>query len=81
MEEKELQEKSKGIRKKGHFHLLHTIEFHILLAILALFFQPFVFIFIGVFFHSIMDFFDLTFRDMLYRREYFFFKWLLKKYR
>jgi hypothetical protein len=73
------QERKNGIRKKGNFHLFHTIEFHILIGILGIFWQPFIYIFIGMVFHSFLDIFDMINRDYLYHREFFFFNWLKKK--
>lgn len=69
----------RGIRKKGDFHIFHTIEFHILVAILGIFFVPFLYIFIGMTFHSLLDVFYLLNEDMLYTREFFLFNWLREK--
>jgi len=49
----------KGIKRKGDFHLFHTLEFHILIALLSIFFSPFLYIFIGMLFHSILDIISL----------------------
>ena len=75
-EEKEL---NKGIRKKGPFHILHTIEFHILIAILGFIWLPFFYLFMGIVFHSLIDLADSLYHDRFYRREYFFFNWLREK--
>lgn len=72
-------ERKKGIRKKGDFHLFHTIEFHLFIALIGIFWTPFFYIFIGMVFHSFLDFFYLINKDYLYRREYFFFKWISDK--
>jgi hypothetical protein len=80
LEKRELENYKKGIRKKGDFHVFHTIEFHLLIAILGTYFTIFSYIFLGMFFHSILDFADMAKRNRLYTREYFFFNWLRKKY-
>lgn len=77
---KELEEKEKGIRQKGDFHLFHTLEFHILIGILAIFFVPLFYIFIGMVFHSLIDVTYLLIQDRFYRREFFFFNWLRNKF-
>jgi len=73
-------EKSRGIRKKGDFHLFHTIEFHVVIALLGIFSMSFFYIFVGMAYHSLLDLFYLINKDYLYRREYFFFNWLAKKF-
>lgn len=75
---KELADKKKGITGKGDFHFFHTIEFHIVVGLLALFWNGFFYIFIGMVFHSLLDLAWLLHMDRLYRREYFFFNWLRK---
>ncbi|MEK6928692.1 MAG: hypothetical protein AABW65_01920 [Nanoarchaeota archaeon] len=74
----EIQEREKGIRKKEPFHLFHTVEFHVLIGILGIFWIFFFFIFIGIVFHSLLDLFSMIYKDRLYRREFFFFNWLRK---
>ena len=73
-------EREKGIRKRGDFHLFHTIEFHALIGIAGLFWIPFFYIFIGMIFHSMLDLFYLLHKDYVYRREYFFFNWVAKRF-
>src|SRR3989338_5268779 len=73
-------EKSRGIRKNGDFHLFHTIEFHVVIALLGIFSMSFFYIFVGMAYHSLLDLFYLINKDYLYRREYFFFNWLAKKF-
>lgn len=80
MEIKQQQEKKKGIRRKGDFHLFHTIEFHALIGLLGIFWSPFFYIFIGMLFHSLLDVFSLIRHDYVYLREYFFFNWLAKRF-
>ena len=79
MLEKEKIDLAKGLRRKGDFHLFHTIEFHALIGLLGLFWIGFFYIFVGVLFHSLLDVSSLLFRGAFHRREFFFFNWLKKK--
>ena len=72
-------ERKRGIRRKGDFHIFHTLEFHILVFIIGLFFRPFMFIFIGMAFHSLLDIISLIQEDFLYRRDILFCKWIKKQ--
>ena len=74
----EIKEKKKGIRRRGDFHLFHTVEFHALIGLLGLIWIGFFYIFIGMIFHSLLDVFSLTQRGILYRREYFLTNWVAK---
>ena len=75
----EIKEKKKGIRRRGDFHLFHTIEFIILVGLLGLLWIGFFYIFIGMIFHSLLDVLSLTQRGILYRREYFLTNWVAKR--
>ena len=75
----EEKEKKKGIRRKGDFHIFHTIESHVFVAIVGLLWIGFFFVFIGMVFHSLIDLAESLYRDRFYRREYFFFNWLIKR--
>lgn len=75
------EERKRGIRVKGDFHIFHTIEFHLLVLVIGLFFTPFLYVFIGMLFHSIVDLISIGYQDYLYRREFFFVKWLMLKVR
>ena len=78
---KEEAEIRRGIRRKGDdFHLFHTIEFHVLIGFLGILWTPFLYIFIGMVFHSLLDLIDGLYYGKLHRREYFFFNWLRKKF-
>ena len=55
MRKKEIAEIKKGIRRKGDFHLFHTIEFHFLIGLLSFLWTGFFYIFIGMVFHSLLD--------------------------
>ncbi len=76
--EEHMKEHVQGIRKKGDFHFLHTVESHALIGILGLFLAPFFYIFIGMVFHSLLDVLYMARKDVLYRREYLFSVWLGK---
>jgi len=77
----EEKEKKKGIRKKGDFHIFHTLEFIALTGLIGYFFTPFYYIFIGMVFHSLLDFLWLIYKDRLYRRNYFLLSWIYKKFK
>ena len=72
------KEKKKGIRKRGDFHLFHTVEFHLLVGLLGFFWAGFFYIFIGMIFHSLLDLGWLLHKDLLHAREFFFFNWIRK---
>jgi hypothetical protein len=75
----EIKEKKKGIKKKGDFYLFHTLEFHIFVVVLSFIWTGFLYVFIGMVFHSLLDLIDLTRKGVFYRREFFFFNWLRKQ--
>ena len=79
IDELELKKKKQGIREKGDFHLFHTIEFHILIGILGLYWIGFFYIFLGIIFHSLIDIYSLLYVKEVYRREYFLTNWVWKK--
>ena len=81
MDREEKERKKKGIRQKGDFHLFHTIEFHVLVGLLGLWWIGFFYIFLGMIFHSLLDIYSLLFigREM-YRREFFLVAWIWKKF-
>jgi hypothetical protein len=75
----EMREISKGIRRKGDFHLFHTLEFHILIGLLGLLWTGFFYVFIGMVFHSLLDIYSMLNMGVFHRREYFFFNWFGKQ--
>ena len=77
--EEELRDISKGIRRKGDFHLFHTIEFHAVVGLLGLLWSGFFYIFMGMLFHSLLDVSSLLFTGVFHRREFFFFNWARKR--
>jgi hypothetical protein len=52
-------------RWKRKLMIFHTIEFHILILLLSLIYLPFVYIFIGMIFHSILDIIELAYEKRL----------------
>lgn len=73
--------KQKGKTLPINFHLFHTIEFHALIGILGIvLWNGFFYMFLGMMFHSLLDFADMAYRGRLDRREYFFFNWLKNKF-
>ena len=75
----EAEEFKRGIRRKGDFHIFHTVEFHLLVLALGFVFTPFFFVLTGMTFHSLLDLIDMTYKKRLYRREFFFIKWLIER--
>ncbi|HVY01484.1 MAG TPA: hypothetical protein VHA12_01835 [Candidatus Nanoarchaeia archaeon] len=71
-----MADSKKGIKKVGDFYLFHTLEFHLFVAVLGIFFIPFFYIFIGMTFHSLLDLYDLIKRNQMYAREYFLLNWI-----
>ncbi len=69
---------SAGIKKKGDFHLFHTIEFHVFVGLLGILFIPLFYIFIGMLFHSLLDVYDGLRKGWLHRREFFLSNWVRK---
>lgn len=75
-----ISKKKKGIRERGPFHPFHTIEFHVLIAIIGFFYTPFFYIFLGMIFHSLLDVAGMLHQDWLFLREFFFFNWLRNRF-
>lgn len=74
-----LREYKRGIRKKGGFHLFHTIEFIAFTGILSFVWVGFLYIFLGMVFHSILDIIFGLYEGSLYRREFILGNWLSAK--
>jgi len=80
LDEKALADLRKGIRlKKADFQVFHTIEIHALVLGVGLSFIPFIYLFIGMFFHSLLDIFEMQNRGVLYTREFLFVNWIRQK--
>lgn len=69
-------ERKKGIRKRGDFHVLHTVEFHMFVFALGFLHPLFFYVFAGMIFHSLVDFISFAFEGRLYRREYLLSIWI-----
>lgn len=69
--------KEEDICEKGDFHIFHTVESHLVIGIIALFFAPLFFIFIGMILHSLLDLIWIVRHDVLDSREFF----LINKFR
>lgn len=65
--------KNRDLCEKGEFHIFHTVEFHLLIGIISIFFAPLFFIFIGMVLHSILDIIWMVYHDLVKSREFFFF--------
>lgn len=76
---KQKQEAAKGIRKRGDFHLFHTVEFHILVGLFGFLWIGFFFVFIGMIFHSLLDLVSISYNGIFHVREYFLTNWLRKR--
>lgn len=57
--------------------VFHTVEFLILVLILSYFNRIFIFIFIGMIFHSILDMLDMLKKGIFYAREYSLIRYLV----
>jgi len=75
----ENKEIKRGIKKKGNFYILHTIEFHFLVGLLILIWAGFFYVFIGMVFHSMLDLIYLIYTGKVHRREYSLINWLFSK--
>lgn len=78
LQQREQESYKKGLRKKGEFYIFHTVEFHLFIVLLSIFFPFLFYIFLGMVFHSLLDILDMVRKDRFYTREYFFFNWLRK---
>lgn len=76
LRQKEMKERKSGIFRKGYFHIFHTIEFHALVLAAGFVFSPFFYGFIGMLFHSLLDFMQLLATRALYSREFFLANWI-----
>lgn len=72
-------ELKRGIKRKGDFHFLHTIEFIAFIGILGFAWIGFFYIFIGLFFHSLLDIAYMIYFGCFYRREFSFGNWFARK--
>ncbi len=80
MGEIQRKEKDKGIRRRGDFHIFHTVEFHILVGLLSFIWLGFFYVFLGMIFHSLLDIYSFLYEGFIYRREFFLTAWLWKRF-
>lgn len=64
---------------KASFCIFHTIEFLLIILIISFFSKFFMFLFIGLIFHSLVDILDLKIRNDLHLREFSFFLYLKRR--
>jgi len=67
-----------GKQHKPIMHVFHTIEFVTLILILSFFWDIFVFVLIGILFHSIIDIIDMFYNKWYGLREFSLIRYLLK---
>lgn len=79
LDKEEEVRKRKKIFRKGHFYIIHTLEFHVFVLALGLVFTPFLYVLAGMIFHSILDLIELAYTGERYRRWFFFSEWAWKK--
>ncbi len=65
--------------QKSHIQIFHTVEFHLLVLILAFYFPILYFILIGMVFHSLLDVVWLTYHGAMSLRWFFFSEWIFVK--
>jgi hypothetical protein len=72
------------LKEKKHLRtmmIFHTIEFHILIALLIFVWGGFLYILIGMIFHSVLDIIDMSFKRELKNREFSLIEYLARKLR
>jgi len=75
-----IAQERRGIKKKMPLMIFHTIEFHIIAALLGFFvWDGFLFVLLGMILHSILDIINMHGEKALYRREFLLFSWIAKK--
>lgn len=74
--------KALGKKHKPIMHIFHSLEFLVFIAILSFYFDFFLFILIGIIFHSVLDVIDLFFTKRINCREFSLIRFLIlrKKY-
>ena len=66
-----------GDYHKPIMQIFHSVEFIFLVLAISLIFPAFVFIFLGLLFHSILDILEMVHKKNLKTREFFFTRYLL----
>jgi hypothetical protein len=72
-----LLKKESKKKHKPMLHIFHTLEFMILVFILSFFWQGFLFIFIGMIFHSALDIGNFIYEGKYSAREHFLIRYLI----
>mgnify|MGYP001607230076 CR=1 FL=1 len=80
LDKSDVAERTKEIKKRGPFHVFHTFEFMLAVYLVSLIWTPFLYILIGMLFHSILDIIYLINLRALYRREFFLTNWIIKQF-
>ena len=62
---------------KPIMHVFHTVEFIIIVIVLAYFFKPFLFILMGMLFHSALDLIEMFYKKNLGCREFSLIRYLI----
>jgi hypothetical protein len=75
------RELKRGIKRKGDFHLFHTVEFIAFVGLLGFVWIGFLYIFIGLVFHSLLDVLYLAYHGNFYGREFILGNWIATKIR
>ncbi|MBM3233660.1 hypothetical protein FJZ19_01050 [Candidatus Pacearchaeota archaeon] len=71
--------KSLGTHHKPIMQIFHTLEFLLLISVLAFFSNLFLFIFFGMLFHSLTDIIEMIHNKNLYTREFSFINYLRRR--
>jgi hypothetical protein len=69
-------EKKHQTRFPGDFHIFHTVEAHILVLCISMWFPIFYCVFVDMIIHSVIDFVDLYQYDRVHKREYLLCRWI-----
>lgn len=67
------------LNHKPIMHIFHTVEFMLLIFLLSYFNPVFLFVLIGMVFHSITDMIEFIVNKNTYCREFFLIRFLIKK--
>ena len=65
------QKNQEGLCKRGELHIFHTVEAHLFIGLIGIFFVPFFFLLIGMVLHSTLDIIWMVRHDILDSREFF----------
>lgn len=68
-----------GKKWKSHIQIFHTLEFHLLVLILAFYFNWLYFVLVGMVFHSLLDILWMAKDRALRLRWFFLSEWIFVK--